>query len=85
MNTDLGVSVLLIEHDMGLVMSIAERIIVLNFGKIISAGSPAQVQRDPTVVEAYLGTSRKSKAGKAGGDGAPDSSGQGLPTVEQEV
>ena len=70
-NTDLGVSVLLIEHDMGLVMSIAERIIVLNFGKIIAAGSPAQVQRDPTVVEAYLGTSRRSKVGKALGDGAP--------------
>jgi branched-chain amino acid transport system ATP-binding protein len=70
---------------MGLVMSIAERIIVLNFGKIISAGSPAQVQRDPTVVEAYLGTSRKPTPGRAEGDGAPNRGGPELPPSEQDV
>jgi branched-chain amino acid transport system ATP-binding protein len=53
---DGGSSMLLIDHDMGLVLSICDRIVVLEFGKVIAAGPPDAVRRDPTVVTAYLGS-----------------------------
>ena len=55
-----GVTVLLVEHDMGMVMDISNHVVVLNFGQVIASGTPAEVRSHPQVIEAYLGADSES-------------------------
>ncbi|HVI23779.1 MAG TPA: ABC transporter ATP-binding protein, partial [Myxococcales bacterium] len=65
-NEEKGTSILMIEHDMGVVMDLSHRIYVLNFGRKIAAGVPEEVRSNPEVQLAYLGAEAKSAPAAAG-------------------
>jgi len=58
-NEELGYTIALIEHDMGVVMDICDRVVVLDFGNKIAEGSPDEIKSNPKVIKAYLGTARR--------------------------
>ena len=63
-NKERGITVILVEHDMGVVMDISDRLVVLNFGETLGEGTPEEVQANPEVIRAYLGSAETVFSGR---------------------
>jgi sulfate-transporting ATPase len=61
-----GIAVLIIEHDVELVLGVSDRVVAMDFGRVIASGTPDEIRRDPAVIKAYLGTEQPGQATKAG-------------------
>lgn len=68
---ELGITVLMVEHDMSLVSKVSDRVLAMNQGEVLAVGTPAQVQAHPGVVEAYLGSVEDVSSLRRGGDPSP--------------
>jgi branched-chain amino acid transport system ATP-binding protein len=76
---ELQIPMIMVEHDMGLVMDLADRVMVVDFGVPITTGVPAEVQRNPDVVKAYLGEDHGSGGRRRNGNGS------GTPAVQEDA